>query len=151
MLQLRPHDTSEYGDIFLDLTSILSKASDKYLGVKSTGAGEASRLMAHINRDYITAQLYVVLDEAQIPATLFKEAYRSDTDPSTQRPILHEILSAWKIAPYPYIIVSGTGLSKKAVKDVVGSQVAKRDIRQWLTCTNTGAFDSLEVQSAYIS
>jgi hypothetical protein len=148
MLQLRPGDTSGYGDMFLQLTETLSEASDKYLGVKSTG-GEAIRLMAHINHDYISAPLYFVLDEAQIPARLYREAYRSDAKPSTERPILREILSAWKITPY--IIVSGTGLSEKEVQDVVGSQVAKTDIQEWLTCTNTGAFDSLEVQSAYIS
>ncbi|KAF8228039.1 hypothetical protein L208DRAFT_265069 [Tricholoma matsutake] len=147
MLQLRPGDTCNDGDVFHDLTSILNQASDKYLGVNSTGAGKAIRLMARIRRDYIPAQLYVVLDEAQIPAGLYRGAYRSDAEPS--RPILREILAAWEITPY--IIVSGTGLSEQAVKEVVGSAVAKTDIRQWLTCTNTGAFDSLEVQSAYIS
>jgi hypothetical protein len=135
--------------MILQLTQTLSEASDKYLGVKSS-RGEAIRLMAYINHHYIPAPLYIVLDEVQVPARLYREAYRSDAKPSAERPILHEILSVWKITPY--IIISGTGLSEKEAQDVVGSQVAKTDIRKgWLTCMNIGAFDSLEVQSAYIS
>ena len=68
--------------------------------------GEAFSLMMHIDHDYIQSPLYFVLDEVQIPARLYREAYRSDA-----KPIPCEILSAWKIRPHN-IIISGT-LSEK--------------------------------------
>ena len=98
-------------DIFSLLTTRLNKASDFYLGVD--GPGEAFMLSDNIHR-YISTDLYFVLDEAQRPARLFTEAYRSG-DTSMARPILREIVSAWNIKGY--IIISGTGLSEKEVQD----------------------------------
>jgi hypothetical protein len=139
-------------DIFLELTQILNKASDRYLGINAPG-GEAVTLMEEIDNRYISNPLYFVLDEAQIPARLYREAYRSAAKPSTQRPILREILSAWVIYSYinGYTIISGTGLSVKAVEEVVGSQIVKGDVSRWRTVTQTGAFDSQTTQSFYIS
>jgi len=144
--QLRPTDVVNR-DIFNHLTSILNKASDEYLGV--SGPGEASTLSSNIYDDYLPlSPLYFVLDEAQRPARLFKEAYRSAVDTSMERPILREIVSAWDIPGYT--IVSGTGLSIKEVQEAVQSQVVKPDV-PWRTRTKTGAFDSRQAQSCYIS
>jgi hypothetical protein len=135
-------------DIFLVLTQVLNTAGDMYLGVNGPG-GEAVTLMEEIDRRFISNPLYFVLDEAQLPARLYREAYRSATDTSRQRPILREILSAWVIKGYT--IISGTGLSVKEVEEATGSQVVKGDVLRWLTVTQTGAFDSPEAQSSYIS
>jgi hypothetical protein len=56
-------------------------ASDAYLGLDAPGV--AVSLGTNIVRDYISAPLYFVLDEAQVPAQLYKEAYRSVSDTST--------------------------------------------------------------------
>jgi hypothetical protein len=144
-LQLRPTDVVKT-DIFDDLTSLLKRAGDEYLGV--TGGGEASTLSTKIYVHYRLTQLYLVLDEAQRPARLFKDAYRSAVDTLMERPILREIVAAWDISGYK--IVSGTGLSIKEVQDAVQSQVVKPDI-PWRTCTKTGAFDVCQAQSCYIS
>jgi hypothetical protein len=146
-LQLLPRDVVG-NDIFLELTMILNKASDNYLGVKKTTAEkqEVTNLLRDIE-GITSARLYLVLDEAQIPARLYRGAYRS-ADTSKERPILREILSAWD--QLGYTIVAGTGLSVKEVKELVDSTVAKLVVR-WRTCTKTGAFDSPEAQSSYIS
>ena len=132
-------------DIFQSLTDILHNASDAYLGVDDDG--EDMRLLIDI-RSFIPSELYLVLDEAQIPARLFREAYRSADRPSIPRPILREILSAWDKKGYR--IVAGTGPSVRVVDEVVDSRVLATDIG-WHTCTQTGAFDSFKAHSAYIS
>lgn len=80
ILQLRPSDVVG-SDIFRDLTTVLNMASDAYLGLDAPGV--AVSLGTNIVRDYISAPLYFVLDEAQVPAQLYKEAYRSVSDTST--------------------------------------------------------------------
>ncbi|KAF8229905.1 hypothetical protein L208DRAFT_144901 [Tricholoma matsutake] len=146
-LQLLPAHMAG-GDIFLELTSLLNKASDKYLGVKE-GWGEANNVSEEICRVISAPRLYIVLDEAQKPARLYKGAFRSAADTSKERPILREILSAWD--PIGHIIVAGTGLSQKVVEEVVNiRRVVKTDV-PWRTRTQTGAFESFKPQSAYIS
>jgi len=144
-LQLRPEGVAQ-PDVFDGLTSILNKASNEYLGVK--GTREANKLSSRISHRGLP-RLYFILDEAQIPARLHRDAYRSANDDSMQRPILGEIVSAWD--KRGHIILSGTGLSMKEVQDAVGSQVLKNDILRPTICTKTGAFDSPEAQSSYIS
>lgn len=114
-LQLRPMAVSKE-DIFQSLTNILHKASDAYLGVDNDG--EATKLLIDIH-SFIPSKLYLVLNEAQIPAQLFGEAYRSADHPSIPQPILHEILSAWDQKGYR--IVAGMGLSMREVEEVVDS------------------------------
>lgn len=105
-------------------------------------------------RQYISAPLYFVLDEAQVPARSFGEAYRSAFNAFTEPPILRDIMSAWEVDKYT--VVSGTGLSVRehiedyTLADAMGPRVLEMS-SQWLTRTETGAFDSPQVQSSYIS
>jgi hypothetical protein len=125
-------------DAFHLLRMVLNKASDEYLGV--TGLGEADRVSHEISK-IVPGRLYFVLDEAQRPAGLY-------IDHSKPRPILCEILSAW--GKTGHIIVAGTELSQKEAQEVVSSPVVKTNI-PWRIRTQTGAFESFEAQSAYIS
>jgi hypothetical protein len=144
ILQLRPMEVVEK-DIFQSLTVILNKASNTFLGVHGE-EGEACRLSVEIRKRFIPHKLYLVLDEAQVPARSLRA---SAAEPSIQRPILREILSAWEQQRY-IIVVAGTGLSVKEMKEAVGSRIVKPDI-PWRTRTHTGAFDSREAQSDYVS
>jgi hypothetical protein len=87
----RPVDVDRH-DVFKVLTDILNKASNTYLGVHNE-VGEANELLVEIRR-FIPNKLYLVLDEAQVPARSLGEYYRSAAEPSMHRPILREILSA---------------------------------------------------------
>jgi hypothetical protein len=68
--------------------------------------------------------------------------------PSIRRPILREILSAWK-GVLNSIIISGTGISRQVVEEVLGSVVAK-DPSTIFTVTDTGAFDDEDDQRTYL-
>jgi hypothetical protein len=69
--------------------------------------------------------LFVVIDEAQVPADDLKDFFRSGS--GEPRPVLREMYGFFKTSGlFAGIILSGTGLSMKMVKDAVGSFSSKK-------------------------
>ncbi|KAG8797118.1 hypothetical protein FRB91_004260 [Serendipita sp. 411] len=101
-------------------------------------------------------KVFCVLDEAQLPASMHRDYFRSDTNPSERRPILREILRAWTDV-CPFMIISGTRVSIGVMMDVVASAVAKpdndydeEDETSPELFTNIGAFDDTSTQIKYL-
>ena len=93
-------------------------------------------------------KLFCVLDEAQVPTELASKCFRSRQNPEEDRPILSELIVAWKNR-FLGLIVSGTGISMENIEAVLSSNVAKEG-SQMLTFTDLGVFDSEEGQLAYM-
>jgi hypothetical protein len=92
--------------------------------------------------------LFCVLDEAQVPTNMFLDCFLSQTEPAQPRPILHEIILAWRLT-VPDLIVSGTGVSMREMETVLGSVVAKEgDLAP--TMTDVGGFENEADQRAYL-
>ncbi|KAF8522268.1 hypothetical protein BU17DRAFT_87361 [Hysterangium stoloniferum] len=107
-----------------DLFSMLNQFMTKRLDLFPAGIG---------------TPLFVVIDEAQVAADHLKEYFRSNTG-SDPPPILREMYKFFLVSNiFAGIILSGTGLSMKIVKDVVGSTPAK----QSNTCTQPQVFTDI--------
>jgi hypothetical protein len=79
------------------------------------------RGMAHI-----VGGLFAVVDEAQVAAVYLKDSFRSLTTGTDMRPVLHAFYGfLWKSGIFQGVILAGTGLSMKMVKNALSSQVAK--------------------------
>jgi len=93
-------------------------------------------------------KLFCVLDEAQVPTDLASDCFKSRGKPYEDRPILRELIMAWKDS-LPSLIISGTGISMEKIGAVLGSATAKEG-GEVLTFTDLGVFDSEEGQRAYM-
>ena len=93
-------------------------------------------------------RLFCVLDEAQVPTELASKCFKSGDEPYEDRPILRELIIAWK-GILPKLIISGTGISMEKIDAVLSSATAK-DGDKRLTFTDLGVFDSEEGQRAYL-
>jgi len=93
-------------------------------------------------------ELFCVLDEAQVPTKLASECFRSGNEPYEARPILRELMMAWK-GSFPGLIISGTGISMDKIGAVFSSAIAKEG-GEPLTFTDLGVFDSGEGQREYM-
>jgi len=91
-----------------------------------------------------------VLDEARVPASSYKECFRSRQDPGIERPILSQIIEDW-LTYCPNPIVSGTGLSTTETNTVLGSVNGKLPGLPSVLVTDVGAFDTGGSQRAYLS
>jgi len=67
--------------------------------------------------------LYCVLDEVQFLTKSGSHYFKSIYGPYEARPILHELIMAWKWS-FPGIIISGTGISMEKIVAVASSAVA---------------------------
>jgi hypothetical protein len=95
--------------------------------------------------------LFVIIDEAQIAAATFREAFLSG-DYKTHRPVLREIIVTWNSMVKEImrnLIICGTGLSMDMLEDALASNALKygKGIRKF---SNLGGFDTQEAQEKYI-
>ena len=68
---------------------------------------------------------HIVIDEAQCGVEYLKQSFHSTTS-SEMRPVLHPFYTfLWGFGYFRGVIIAGTGLSMKMVKEAVGSQSAK--------------------------
>jgi hypothetical protein len=163
LLQLQPSLLHpQVWDIFDHLVGKLSKATDVYINTRTKA------LLARIRRFcsskdvdagnstsqssiYITkTPLFCVLDEAQYAATQHCSAFRSDHS-KAHRPVLREIVRAWEgqsIGQGVFMVVAGTGISKEVVDQAMSSAIMKDSKYRW--CSDTGAFDNIQIQRKYI-
>jgi len=131
-------------EIFGQVARDLANASEAYL------LGVANTTMQWILECLPIDSLYVVLDEAQRAAKLYREAFRSRTKPMEPRPILHCLVrSIDGLGVHLRTIISGTGLSMKLVSAALDSRMAK-PLPEPEIINLIGAFDSKPVQHAYV-
>jgi hypothetical protein len=100
--------------------------------------------------DTVQLPLFCVLDEAQHAATQHSSSFRSEQN-GAHRPILREIVKAWEGQSFGqgvFMVVAGTGISKDVVDQSMASAIMKDSRYRW--CSDTGAFDSQDVQRRYL-
>ncbi|GLB43053.1 putative expressed protein [Lyophyllum shimeji] len=158
LLQLRPSLIhTQIWDIFDDLTVKFADVTDSYIN------GTTKALLARVRKLCVDktpsgtptisthqTPIFCVLDEAQYAATQHCMAFRSD-DGSANRPVLREIVRAWEgqsSGQGVFMVVAGTGISKDVVDRAMSSAIMKESKYRW--CSDTGAFDDLEIQRRYI-
>lgn len=177
-LQLQPRLVdSQVWDIFDELSCKLSEASDAFVNTttksllcKIRALLCSSRAPGAFSDSYALSQpvststststedskqplqlpLFCVLDEAQHAASQHSLSFRSDQN-ATHRPILREIVKAWEEQSFGqgvFMIVAGTGISKDVVDQAMASAIMKDSRYRW--CSDTGAFDSKDVQARYL-
>ncbi|KAF9482872.1 hypothetical protein BDN70DRAFT_379948 [Pholiota conissans] len=163
-LQLRPSSVRpQLWDVFDSLSSKLSTASDSYINkqtklilvnvrsrcseLESTASWKETTMSTS---EAAQTPLFCVLDEAQHAATQLSSSFRSDHSGS-HRPILREIVKAWEGQSFGegvFMVVAGTGISKDVVDQAMASAIMKDSKYRW--CSDTGAFDKVDVQRQYI-
>lgn len=163
LLQLQPSFVhAQIWDIFDNLSTKLSSASDSYINSKTKAMlGKVRSLCASVDSgsvpttslstsDMVQTPLFCVLDEAQYAATQHSSSFRSDHN-GYHRPILREIVRAWEgqsCGQGVFMVVAGTGISKDVVDQAMASAIMKDSRYRW--CSDTGAFDRQEVQRLYL-
>jgi hypothetical protein len=164
LLQLQPSFVHpQVWDVFHALSCKLSNASDSYVNVRTKD------LLTHVRTlcsrfpsfnsnptrtlstsDTAQTPLFCILDEAQHAATHHTPSFRSDHS-AAHRPILREIVRAWEsqsVGHGVFMVVAGTGISKDVVDQAMASAIMKDSRYRW--CSDTGAFDEVEVQRRYL-
>ncbi|KAF8882245.1 hypothetical protein BD779DRAFT_1612475 [Infundibulicybe gibba] len=162
LLQLQPSLLhSQIWDIFDNLVGKLSSAPASYINAKT------KELLLRVRKlcvDQVTTEftgsfasgpveqipIFCVLDEAQYAATEHSSAFRSEQN-GAHRPILREIVRAWEsqsLGQGVFMVVAGTGISKDVVDQAMASAIMKDSKYRW--CSDTGAFDDVEVQRKYV-
>jgi hypothetical protein len=142
LIQLVPNILPNNGDAFDEFTKLLAGASTSDIKRRIVMA------LDNIRKLVPDSKLFCVLDEAQVPTNQFSEYFRSESDPKERRPILREIIRAWKES-FPNLIISGTGISMREMEKVLASAVAK-ERKEPKTETKLGAFDTGETQQKYL-
>lgn len=155
LLQLQPSLIHpQVWDVFDHMVGKLSLAADSYINSKTKAL--LARVRKFCTDDSIGSlhpaqtPLFCVLDEAQYAATEHCSAFRSNNG-DAHRPILREIVRAWEGQSFGqgvFMVVAGTGISKDVVDQAVASAIMKDSKYRW--CSDTGAFDDIEVQRRYI-
>jgi hypothetical protein len=144
LIQLVPSILPDINDCFDEFTKLLAGASSDNLLTR------IQMTLDNIRKLLPNSSLFCVLDEAQVPTNQFSEYFRSDLDPAKHRPILREIIGAWK-EYFPNLIISGTGVSMQEMEIVFGSAVAKEPTgKKPKTETALGAFDTRDMQQRYL-
>ncbi|KAJ7429860.1 hypothetical protein FB451DRAFT_1114963 [Mycena latifolia] len=82
---------------------------------------------------------YIILDEAQNAAENYFTAFFSETDEGVQRSVLREWLLAW-LACYAVLVVTGTGVSGRLIKETMQSAVVK--YATYASVSDTGDFSA---------
>jgi hypothetical protein len=155
LLQLQPqlaHPTR--WDIFDALSCKLSKASGNYISSQTHRLLDRVRGLCSSRKLDSRAEeipFFCILDEAQYAATQHTTSFRSDQN-GDQRPILREIVRTWEeqtLGKGVFMVVAGTGISKDVVDQAIASAIMKDSKYRW--CSDTGAFDTKEVQQKYLA
>lgn len=146
-LQLQPSIAHPHvWDVFDELSTKLSAATDAYINSTTLELLTAVRGLLQIADN----GLFCVLDEAQYAATQLQTAFRSDNG-AAHRPVLREIVRAWESQTSGrgvFMVVAGTGISKDVVDQAMASAIMKDSRYRW--CSDTGAFDHINIQHAYL-
>jgi len=143
LIQVAPVTLLAVPDIFLVLTQAAGRAPEVYL---ENAIQDEKSAINHLLPQPPT--LFCVLDEAQL-LTKNTDNFRSDIHPAMGRPILRPIVVTWDEV-LPNLIVSGTGISMREVKTVIGSTVAKETPGP-VTVTEVGGFDDEDGRRAYLN
>lgn len=158
LLQAQPNvifSSSFQDDIFTALTQLLQYASISDLRERiGSRYKKLSFLLTKVrnpatNTDYIPP-FFCVLDEAQVTTTLRLGEFTSE-DNKTQRPVLREIWLLWStVLPFTRmrLVLSGTGIDIKALKDTLESSALKEN--RYSMKSDIGAFEEPECQATYI-
>ncbi|KAF5378063.1 hypothetical protein D9615_007518 [Tricholomella constricta] len=160
LLQLQPSLVHpQIWDIFDALTGKLSQATDIYINATTKALLSRVRKLCidqtrsgtqSLSSPARQSPIFCVLDEAQYAATQHCFAFRSDNG-NANRPVLREIVRAWESqcsGQGVFMVVAGTGISKDVVDQAMASAIMKESKYRW--CSDTGAFDDVHVQRAYI-
>lgn len=165
LLQLLPFFVHpQVWDIFDNLSCQLSGATDGFINTTTkTLLTEVRKLCSTAKPELTSSEpkqlsladteqlpLFCVLDEAQHAATQHSSSFRSDQN-GAYRPILREIVKAWEGQSFGqgvFMVVAGTGISKDVVDQAMASAIMKDSRYRW--CSDTGAFDSRDVQRRYL-
>lgn len=162
LLQLQPSLLHpQIWDIFDHLAGKLSKATDAFISTRIKAQLVRVREFCSpkdVDVESTTSQsvcasntpFFCVLDEAQYAATQHCTAFRSDHS-KAHRPVLREIVRAWEGQSFGqgvFMVVAGTGISKEVVDQAMSSAIMKDSKYRW--CSDTGAFDDVQVQRKYI-
>ncbi|KAF9446423.1 hypothetical protein P691DRAFT_627847, partial [Macrolepiota fuliginosa MF-IS2] len=154
LLQLQPGLVHpKIWDIFDSLSCMLSAASDHYINAQTELHLKRVRELCASDSKTNPHQtpFFCVLDEAQFAATQHTTSFRSDQN-GCHRPILREIVRAWEgqcSGQGVFMVVAGTGISKDVVDQAMASAIMKDSKYRW--CSDTGAFDTVEVQRRYLT
>lgn len=148
-LQLQPSIAHPHvWDVFDELSNKLSQASDAF--INSTTMELLTSVRGLCSGSASLDALFCVLDEAQYAATQLQTSFRSDHG-AAHRPILREIVRAWESQTSGrgvFMVVAGTGISKDVVDQAMASAIMKDSRYRW--CSDTGAFDHVHIQQAYL-
>jgi len=172
LLQLQPSFVHpQVWDVFHALSCKLSNASDSYVNVRtkdlltrvrtlcsrsqqrplpSNSSNPTSAARTLSTSDTAQTPLFCILDEAQHAATYHSTSFRSNHS-AAHRPVLREIVRAWEgqsVGHGVFMVVAGTGISKDVVDQAMASAIMKDSRYRW--CSDTGAFDEVEVQRRYL-
>ncbi|KIM30016.1 hypothetical protein M408DRAFT_100172 [Serendipita vermifera MAFF 305830] len=130
-------------DIFSDCVKKLKGLSESKM--KAVIKSELKQIQTYLPQE---ATLFCVLDEAQVAMDKFQDCFRSELREEESRPILRQIILAWR-AVCPNLIISGTGVSMQELEAIIGSAVAKESGEESQTYTDLGSFDDEMAQCAY--
>lgn len=148
---------STFMDVFSDLALRLAHAC-----VPTSVRSKIRTLLTSCRQELypdheFTPPLFCVIDEAQHAADEHKSAFRNKSGGmgKKRRPVLREIVAAWN-EPNEFIkplhalrfIVTGTGINKTVVTEVVSSATGKTG--RFDEITDTGAFDTQAIQDEYL-
>lgn len=153
LFQLQPSFVHPHvWDVFEDLSCKLSPASDAFINSKTRDLLTSVRNLCfeRATVDATQAPLFCVLDEAQYAASQLQTSFRSDNN-GAHRPVLREIVRAWESQSSGhgvFMVVAGTGISKDVVDQAMTSAIMKDSRYRW--CSDTGAFDHVYIQEAYL-
>jgi hypothetical protein len=125
LVQVLPPSLAFKGDIFaVVVKSLRSATCDAMLNLARSMLQDITQIVG----DDIFPQklLFAVIDEAQVAAVYLKDSFRSFTTGIDMRPVLHAFYSfLWDTEIFRGVVLAGTGLSMKMVKEVPSTQVAK--------------------------
>ncbi|KAJ2918891.1 hypothetical protein MD484_g1487, partial [Candolleomyces efflorescens] len=153
LFQLQPSFVHPHvWDVFEDLSCKLSPASDAFINSKTRDLLTSVRNLCFERStvDATQTPLFCVLDEAQYAASQLQTSFRSDNN-GAHRPVLREIVRAWESQASGhgvFMVVAGTGISKDVVDQAMTSAIMKDSRYRW--CSDTGAFDHVDIQEAYL-
>ncbi|KAJ7154196.1 hypothetical protein C8R46DRAFT_1118978 [Mycena filopes] len=149
LFQLNPSLPRSSSDVFELLSSYLTDNDDLYIQdhihytqqrLRESLATATHDALGRLLPDF---HLFYVLDEAQIPATTFPDAFHEN---GVSYPILREIMGCWAQYSSPReisYVIAGIEIPRRAFDGASNSELLR-----W--CSDTGSFDQKAVQRRYV-
>ncbi|KAG6875986.1 hypothetical protein C0992_001541 [Termitomyces sp. T32_za158] len=128
-------EDEDCSDLFLELSTLLCHIEriNATIGMNSVLLNICKSFLGGIN-----TRMYCVLDEAQVAADAYPDAFR-DSRGDNSRPVLRAMLKVWLDLGMRHVI-TGTSLNLEHINDAISSTVGKYANKLKEAVTDTGSF-----------